>query len=78
MTNAPTPDHTFEFDQDYKLTTAFEMPPIPEDVPENGEFWCVLEKNTGKLYGPYLTETAALSLIQEDGVDGKISRMTLQ
>ena len=68
----------FTFDQDYKLKSAFKLPEPPASVPESGEFWAVVENGTGKLYGPYMTENAALSLIQEDGVDGAISRMHLQ
>lgn len=68
----------FTFDQDYKLKSAFAVPEPPRNMPEDGEFWAVQEKGTGKLYGPYLTENAALSLIQEDGVEGAISRMHLK
>ena len=77
-TAAPEPTETFAFDQDYKLKSAFIKPEIPKDLPETGEFWCVLENGTKRLFGPYLTENAALSLIQEDGIDGRISRMTLK
>jgi hypothetical protein len=78
MTNAPTPDETFQFDQNNNLKTEYKMPPIPEIIPENGEFWCVREAGTNKLYGPYLTEEAAQSLITGDGINGTLSRMTLQ
>ena len=67
----------FSFEQDYKLKTAFERPALPAVVPDGGQFWCVHCQDTGRLYGPYLTENAALSLIQEDGINGKISRMVL-
>ena len=77
-TSAPEPTETFEFDETYKLKSAFKMPKVPKELPETGEFWCVHERSTGRLYGPYLTENAALSLIQEDGIDGAISRMVLK
>ena len=71
-------DRGFTFDQDYKLKSAFKLPLPPANLPEDGEFWAVVEKETGRLFGPYMTENAALSLIQEDGVDGAISRMVLR
>ena len=68
----------FEFSQDYKLKSAFPVPEPPTETPERGEFWCVWETKTARIYGPYMTETAALSLIQEEGIEGTISRMTLK
>ena len=78
MTSAPSPDGIFEFDQNNKLKAEIKLPPVPEIIPENGEFWCVKETATNKLFGPFMTEEAAQSLIDDDGIKGTLSRMTLQ
>ena len=42
--------------------------------PDGGEFFCVVSPEN--IYGPYLTEAAAQSLLDE-GVEGRVKRMQL-
>ena len=75
---------TFEInyapDHGYRLKTAFEetMPQVPRQLPEMERWWCVIDGDgLGSIYGPYLTETAAQSLVAELG-RGLVHQMTLK
>lgn len=73
-------DVNFATDAGYRIKTAFPetMPEVPRQMPLNERWWCVIdEEGLGTIYGPYLTETAAQSLVAELG-RGLVHQMQLQ
>ena len=80
---AATPVTTFgvEFatDAGYRIKTAFPetMPEVPKELAQGERWWCVIdEEGLGTIWGPYLTETAAQSLVAELG-RGLVHQMRL-
>ena len=56
------------------------IPPTAPDpvVPVAGQWWCVVdESGLGTIYGPYLTEAAAQSLIDDGKATGNVVSMEL-
>ena len=72
-------DTGFELSQDDQTASGFkELTRAESGTFEGGEFYCVFEDFTRRIYGPYMTETAALSLLKEDGIKGSVRRMVLK
>ena len=75
-------DVGFSTDAGYRIKTAFDMPKIPVDMPADEKWWCVIDgegpamRSPMRIYGPYLTETAAQSLADELG-RGVLTQMNL-
>jgi len=56
------------------------IPPDAPDpvVPVAGQWWCVVdESGLGTIFGPYLTEAAAQSLIDDGKANGNVVQMEL-
>ena len=56
------------------------IPAVTPDpvIPTAKQWWCVVSnEGLGSIYGPYLTEAAAQSLIDEGKAEGTVQRMDL-
>lgn len=64
-----------------KVSTHAIIPAVSKDkaMPDAKQWWCVIsEEGLGTIYGPYLTQAAAQSLIDEGKAAGTIHAMQLQ